>query len=129
MPKILPPPKGIDAATQAARDVTLRSRFTGRDDPAPEPAPAARRRRVEPAGMTRRTYYLTTGTAEQLEDTLRRLEQASGGMYPRHELMAALVAAAAGQVDDLVVRLREQAMARLAGADTGAAERSHTSSA
>jgi hypothetical protein len=126
--RLLPPPKGADAAAQAARDAVLGSRFQREDASTPaaptpavvEQAPAGRlrptrsaKRRGEPDGMTRRTVYISTGTATALDSALERIQAATGGRVPKHEALAALIAAGVDQVDQVTEHLREQLLRSL----------------
>lgn len=131
--KKLPPPKGADAAVQAARDAVLGSRFNRAEEqpaataeparnpepvaaapaPAPKPAPASTSR--EPDGMTRRTYYVSTAAADALDAAVKKVKDATGGRVPKHEILAALISAGAGQVDAVGAQLRADLLRNLSG--------------
>jgi len=139
--KKLGPPKGAGATADAALAV-LGSRFSDpeptppaaapppavRPTPAPavSPRPVERRRKPatnrEPEGMTRQTYYLSAAAAADLEDAVRRVRAATGGLVTKHQALGALIAAGAAQADEVARRLRAELATHL----TNDADVSHT---
>lgn len=125
----LGPPRGADE-TRAAM---LSSRFSQPEaaaSPAAEapattaptraPAPATAKTPKPPtsrtpAGMVRRSYYLSSATAEQFDQAINQLVESTGGLLPRHEAAAALIAAGTGQVDAVLADVRRRLMANLKG--------------
>jgi len=135
--KKLGPPKGAGAAVEAATAATeadrirkLSSRYqddrqaeavTWPTTATPTPVPAleratpARPPRVEPDGMTRRTYYLPTTAAETLDAAVKQIQAATGNQVSKHAALAALIAAGVGQVDEVTEQLRGDLLRALTG--------------
>ncbi|GGL56649.1 hypothetical protein [Planomonospora parontospora] len=120
--KKIGPPKGVAASTEAARMATLGGRFS---DASPASTPSSdtgvptsytppKRRRGEPAGMTRRTYYLPTQVAEDLDAAVEQLLAATAGRATKHEALAAILTAGCRQAPTLAAGLRAALLAELA---------------
>jgi hypothetical protein len=125
----LPPPRGAEQ-TRAAM---LSSRFTTPEtetDTAATPvppeatppakatqptAPSTGKRPTSrtPSGMVRRSYYLSKETADQFDKAIGDLVEGTGGLLPRHEAAAALIAAGTGQADAVLAEVRQRLMANL----------------
>lgn len=73
--------------------------------PAPTGGPAETR---TPEGMTRHTLYIARQTAEQLDATAARLQGELGGLVPKHQILAAIVAAGIGQAEGVLAGLRTE---------------------
>lgn len=69
--------------------------------------------RSEPAGMTRRTYYLPESAAEALAAAVDRIQAATRGQVTKHEALAAVITAGVAQADDVADRLRADLLRRL----------------
>lgn len=63
--------------------------------------------------MTRRTVYISTDAAGALDTALGRIQAATGGRVPKHEALAALIAAGVDQVDQVTEHLRAQLLRSL----------------
>lgn len=122
--KKLPPPRGAAQTRSAAEGLNRRwtqpaepeNTDAGEDETTP-PAPAKPRRRPPP-DRTRRTLYLSTDTATELDAAIARVHAACSGIAPRHEVIAALIRhglnAEATATADVLQRLRD----RLTSTDT-----------
>jgi len=71
------------------------------------------RRRGEPPGMTRRTYYLPADVAKAVDEAVSRLREATGGRTTKHEALAAILSAGCEQVPALAEQLRAALLAEL----------------
>ncbi|MEU8347676.1 hypothetical protein AB0C74_38765 [Spirillospora sp. NPDC048832] len=71
-------------------------------------------RRREPAGKTRKTYYLAADTVSALDDAVERIRSALGGRVDRHEAIGAIIAAGAAQTDQIIAALRADLLRELA---------------
>lgn len=106
----------------------LRSRLgnvqIGTADPAaetPTPAhtqPTSRVRegmgtRPDPAGMRRRSLYVTAGASEALEQAADQVLSALGSDVPRHVALSALLQAGAAQAETVAAELTQQRAAEL----------------
>lgn len=118
--KILGPPKGAASTLDTAGEL-LGSRFGDRAalTPEPDPAPAAEpeqsateapakkatKSRPDPAGMTRRTYYLTTTDADALEAAVERVQTSTNNLVPKHKVYAAVFRHGTDHLDEAVTEL------------------------
>lgn len=121
------PPRGAAETAEAARQAVLGSRFrNGPEDashtphtgltPASEtPRTPARKRRAEPEGKVRRTYYLAEGDADALERAVTQICDALGGRVERHRVLGAVIAAGTAQADRITADLRAELRAELLG--------------
>jgi hypothetical protein len=128
----LPPPRGAEQ-TRAA---LLSGRFSEQEPVAPAAAPAAapsvaasssaskaagtpRPPKASssrtPTGMVRRSYYLSKDAADQFDSAIARLVESTGGLLPRHEAAAALIAAGTGQAEAVLAEVRQRLMANVQG--------------
>lgn len=64
------------------------------------------KRRGEPRGMTRRTYYFSEQVAEDLAAAVARLHHGSQGRITKHAALDAIIAAGVEQLDAIERRLR-----------------------
>ncbi|NYD51716.1 hypothetical protein BJY14_007699 [Actinomadura luteofluorescens] len=80
---------------------------------------AGPRQRREPAGKTRKTYYLAADTVAALDEAVERIRSALGGRVDRHEAIGAIITAGAAQTDQIVAALRAELLRDLAPGEGG----------
>lgn len=79
----------------------------------------SRRRRAEPAGMTRRTYYLPEDTAVALDAAVARIQAATGGRTSKHEALSAIIAAGTAHAAGIAASQRAALLAELTALPDG----------
>lgn len=130
--KVLGPPKGAAETAETARQTVLRGRFSDEGDGTTEagtPAAEGRtpashtshtrvqpaKRRAEPEGMTRRTYYLPQAAAAALDEAVATIRAATGDRVSKHEALALLITAGAERADELAEEARAALLRELQG--------------
>ncbi|MFC4536990.1 hypothetical protein [Sphaerisporangium dianthi] len=63
--------------------------------------------------MTRRSLYTTKAAFTELDAAVDQVQAATGGLVPKHEVLARLLTAAATQADDVAQALTAELAARL----------------
>lgn len=117
------PPKGVAESAEAVRIARMSGRLIPEDGPrtsasetqTPVSYAPHKRRRREPEGMTRRTYYLPADVAKALDDAVAQLLAAAAGRATKHEALALILRAGCDQVPALADELRAALLAELRG--------------
>jgi hypothetical protein len=127
------PPRGRDEA-QAAAEVLSAGRYVPTPDAEPAPAPAlepkpgptvgtakpvppakkkSRRGRADAEGMTRRTYYMRTVDADDVENAVNRIYAQLHELVPKHRIFRTILTMGLDHVDDVAQRLKDELRAGL----------------
>jgi hypothetical protein len=124
------PPKGLSEAQNAA-ELLSEGRYAPPAEAPPEPAPAAaptpvvgvakppstatkpRRGRGDAEGMTRRTFYLQTVDADDLETAINQTHKQLHGLVPKHRILKTILSMGLNNLEDITQRLKDELRAGL----------------
>ncbi|GAA2533507.1 hypothetical protein [Pilimelia columellifera] len=111
--KDLPPPRTDDVLSRRFSLGTLPPAEPHTAHTSHTPAPLAEktptepeRRKGEPDGMTRRTYYYDQETADALAEAVNAIHHRTHGRVAKHRVIEAVIRAGLAHLDDVEAKLR-----------------------
>lgn len=72
-----------------------------------------RRGRSDAEGMTRRTFYLQTVDADDLEQAITQTHEKLNGLVPKHRILKTILSMGLNNLDDVTQRLKDELRAGL----------------